>query len=76
MEEKQYYHFKKSSSTPNASSTSEHFYVCPEDAMWHDVMRQFAAFLDTCGYVGVYENVDLMLEDYWDHKSSRKAFEE
>ena len=74
--DKQYYHFKKSSSTENASSTSEHLYVCPEDAMWHDVMRQFAAVLDTCGYVGVYENVDIMLEDYWDHKSSRKAFEE
>ena len=76
MEEKQYYQFKKSSSTPNASSTSEHFYVCPEDAMWHDVMRQFAAFLDTCGYVGVYENVDIMLEDYWNLKSSRGVFEE
>ena len=74
--DKQYYHFKKSSSTENASSTSEHLYVCSEDSMWHDVMRQFAAFLDTCGYVGVYENVDLMLEDYWNLKSSRGVFEE
>ena len=74
--EKQYYQFRKMSSTDIATSTSEHFYVCPEDAMWHDVMRQFAVFLDTCGYVGVYENVDLMLEDYWNHKSSREAFEE
>ena len=76
MEDKQYYYFKKGTSTPKVTTTSEHFYVCDEDAMWHDVMRQFAAFLDTCGYVGVYENVDLMLEDYWNHKSSRGAFEE
>ena len=76
MEDKQYYHFKKSSSTNSTTSTSEHLYVCPEDAMWHDVMRQFAAFLDTCGYVGVYENVDIMLEDYWNLKSSRGVFEE
>ena len=68
MEEKQYYHFKKSSSTNSTTSTSEHLYVCPEDAMWHDVMRQFAAFLDTCGYVGVYEKIDLMLDDYWNNK--------
>jgi hypothetical protein len=25
-------------------------------------MRQFAAFLDSCGYVGVYEKVDKMLD--------------
>ena len=23
-------------------------------------------FLDSCGYVGVYEKVDIMLEEYWD----------
>lgn len=64
MGDKQYYHFKKSSSTPSVSTTSEHFYVCSEDARWNDIMLQFAAFLDSCGYVGVFEKVNLMLEDY------------
>ena len=66
MEDKQYYHFKKKCSRPSLETTSELFYVCSEDARWDDVMRQFAAFLDTCGYVGVYEKVDIMLEEYWD----------
>jgi len=66
MEDKQYYHFKKKCSRPSVETTSELFYVCSEDARWDDVMRQFAAFLDTCGYVGVYEKVDIMLEEYWD----------
>ena len=64
--DKQYYHFKKTSSTDISTSTSEHFYVCSEDARWDDVMRQFAAFLDSCGYVGVYETVDNLLEEYWE----------
>jgi hypothetical protein len=66
MEDKQYYHFKKKCSRPSVETTSELFYVCSEDARWDDVMRQFAAFLDTCGYVGVYEKVDIMLDEYWD----------
>ena len=64
--DKQFYQFKKMSSTDTATSTSEHLYVCSEDARWDDVMRQFAAFLDSCGYVGVYEKVDNLLEDYWE----------
>ena len=64
--DKQYYHFKKSSSTPSVSTSSEHFYVCEEDARWDDIMRQFAAFLDSCGYVGVHEKVDLMLDKFWE----------
>ena len=66
MEDKQYYHFKKKCSRPSVETTSELFYVCSEDARWSEVMRQFAAFLDSCGYVGVYEKVDIMLEEYWD----------
>ena len=62
--DKQYYHFKKSSSTPSVATSSEHFYVCGEDAQWDDIMRQFASFLDSCGYVGVYDNVDFMLDKY------------
>jgi hypothetical protein len=66
MEDKQYYHFKKKCSRPSVETTSELFYVCSEDARWDDVMRQFATFLDSCGYVGVYEKVDIMLDEYWD----------
>ena len=68
MENKHFYHFKRSSAAPNVSTNSELFYVCSEDAQWDDVMRQFATFLDTCGYVGVYERIDFMLEDYWEGK--------
>ena len=66
MEDKQYYHFKKKCSRPSVETASELFYVGSEETGWDDVMRQFAAFLDTCGYVGVYEKVDIMLEEYWD----------
>ncbi len=65
MDNKQYYHFKKGTSAPTVTTSSEHFYVCEEDAQWNDVLRQFAAFLDSCGYVGVYERVDKMLEKVW-----------
>ena len=62
MDNKQYYHFKKGTSAPTVTTSSEHFYVCEEDAQWNDVLRQFAVFLDSCGYVGVYEKVDKMLD--------------
>jgi len=64
--DKHYYHFRKTDTRTGVTMNSELFYVCEDDAMWHDVMRQFAAFLDTCGYVGVYEKVDLMLDKYWE----------
>ena len=63
MDNKQYYHFKKGTSAPTVTTSSEHFYICDEAAMWGDIIRQFAMFLDECGYVGVYENVDTMLEE-------------
>ena len=65
MEDKHFYHFKRSSASPTVATNSEVFYVCSEDARWDEVMRQFATFLDTCGYVGVYERVDMMLEEHW-----------
>ena len=68
MEDKHFYHFKRSTAEPNVTTNSELFYVCSEDARWDDVMRQFATFLDTCGYVGVYERIDMMLEDFWECK--------
>ncbi len=63
MDNKQYYHFKKGTSAPTVTTSSEHFYVCEEDAQWDDVLRQFATFLDACGYVGVYERIDNMLDN-------------
>jgi hypothetical protein len=55
--------FKRVTNEENRSTNHEHFYVCEEGAIWGDVLRQFAMFLDECGYVGVYENVDMMLEE-------------
>ena len=49
MENKQYYHFKKEQTEANVSTKTEHLYICEEDARWDDVLRQFAAFLDSCG---------------------------
>jgi hypothetical protein len=63
MDNKQYYHFKKGTSAPTVTTSSEHFYVCEEDAQWDDVLRQFATFLDACGYVGVYERIDILLDN-------------
>jgi len=63
--DKQYYHFKKNCSRPSVETSSELFYVCGEDAQWTDVMLQFAAFMDSCGYVGVHEKVECLFEDYW-----------
>ena len=60
--EKQYYHFKRSSSTPSVATSCEHFYVCGDETEWRDIMRQFAAFLDSCGYVGVHEQIDWLLD--------------
>lgn len=65
MEDKHFYYFKRSTSSPTVAANSEVFYVCSEDARWDDVIRQFATFLDTCGYVGVYERIDMMLDEHW-----------
>ena len=62
MEDKQYYYFKKGTSSPKVTTSSEHFYVCGEETEWRDIMRQFAAFLDSCGYVGVHEEIDWLLD--------------
>ena len=66
MDNKQYYHFKKGTSAPTVTTSSEHFYVCEEDARWDDVVRQFATFLDSSGYVGVFERIDTLLDEVWE----------
>ena len=69
MEDKQVYLFRKLGNPELGVSThNEMGYICSEDARWDDVVRQFATFLDYCGYIGVYEKVDAMLDDYWEGK--------
>jgi hypothetical protein len=69
MEDKQVYLFRKLGNPKLGVSThNEMSYICSEEARWDDVIRQFAAFLDSCGYVGVYERVDAILYEYWEGK--------
>ena len=69
MEDKQVYLFRKLGNPElGVNTNNEMSYICSEDARWDDVMRQFATFLDSCGYVGVYERIDMMLEDFWEGK--------
>tara|TARA_R110000868_G_scaffold385929_1_gene654022 strand:+ start:3502 stop:3699 length:198 start_codon:yes stop_codon:yes gene_type:complete len=63
MNEKQYYLFKRTTSQPNVDTNHEHFYGCDLEETWPTIIRQFASFLDQCGYVGVYEKMDFMLEE-------------
>lgn len=65
---KQNYLFKKFTQTETSTSNNEHFFVCGEDDPWDVILRQFAMFLDQCGYVGVYESVDSMLEEAFEQK--------
>lgn len=58
-----FYTFKRESMNETASSKNEYTYACPEDATWNEVLLHFAMFLDTSGYVGVYENVMMMLDE-------------
>lgn len=67
MDDKQVYLFQRFDvPAKGVTSHSEMSYICPDEARWDDVVRQFATFLDTCGYVGVYERVDALLYDYWE----------
>ena len=44
-----------------ATATVEHSYMAHESTPWMPVMLQFAAFLEGCGYVGVYQRVSDMI---------------
>ena len=48
---------------PQTKNRTEHTFIAPEDTHWREILLQFAMFLDTSGYVGVYENVLMMLEE-------------
>jgi hypothetical protein len=36
------------------------------DTRWDNVLLEFAHFLDSVGYVGVYDRVSQLLEGYWE----------
>lgn len=58
----QHFIFKRLRESDTSSSTVEHMHTCSDDATWDSVLLNFAAFLDSCGYVGVYDKVEYMLE--------------
>jgi hypothetical protein len=36
------------------------------DTRWDNIIREFAHFLDSTGYVGVYDRVSELLDGYWE----------
>ena len=40
------------------NSKHETTYVTDADSTWMPILMQFAAFLEGCGYVGVYETLE------------------
>jgi hypothetical protein len=59
----QHFIFRRVKESDSYSSSSEYMHTCSEDATWDGVLLHFAAFLDSCGYVGVYDKVEHMLEE-------------
>jgi hypothetical protein len=37
-----------------------------DDVQWHNIMREFARFLDATGYVGVNERVEKWISKDWE----------
>lgn len=59
----QHFIFKRLKEDENYSSSSEYMHTCSDDSTWDGVLLHFAAFLDSCGYVGVQDKVERMLEE-------------
>ena len=53
--------FHRAMSEEGTSSSIEHSYMTHESSPWMPIMLQFAAFLEGCGYVGVYQRVQDMI---------------
>lgn len=51
----------KSEEENEATTSIEHSYMTRESTPWMPIMLQFAAFLEGCGYVGVYQRVNEMI---------------
>lgn len=56
------YQFNRVEADKDVNSQSQYTVVLPEGVTWMEIMRHFAAFLDQCGYVGVSQSLDYMLE--------------
>lgn len=63
----QFIHAKGDEQTKSTTNV-EHSYMTHESTPWMPVMLQFAAFLEGCGYVGVYERVHYMIDTMDDDK--------
>lgn len=57
------FNYAKGDADNNATTSIEHGYITNEDAPWMPVMLQFASFLEGCGYVGVYQRVQWMIDE-------------
>lgn len=63
FERKNVYTFMRSFTEDMTTGYTENTYVGPEGEPWPLVMLHFATFLESCGYVGVYERVEQAFED-------------
>jgi len=59
-----YFNFRRFVYDKQVKTDIDVTYSCPEDATWLEVMTKFGEFLDHCGYVGVSEKVNIMIEDF------------
>ena len=57
------YFFEHASKENNVLTNKEMLYICTGDSDWHEIILQFAVFLDEVGYVGVYDKVSYLLEN-------------
>lgn len=59
----QHYIFKRLTNDNTSSTTVEHMCTFADEATWVSVMMNFAAFLDSCGYMGVYDRMEDFLKE-------------
>lgn len=59
-----HYCFSRSVTDELGTQTVEHSYITKESTPWSPIMLQFAAFLEGCGYVGVYQRVNDMIDSF------------
>lgn len=61
--EQNFYRFSKQCIDGRNERAVDHSYFAPEGEPWTVVLLHFATFLDACGYVGVTDRVEMMLDD-------------
>ena len=57
----QSYGFSKYTEDGSSKTAINTTFTCDDDSTWIDVMRQFAVFLDNCGYFNVSETIESLL---------------